>query len=241
MPPSPSASKLLLLIAKVFLALANKKTGFDTEKEPVLSSFNGFLREQSSTYDDLITFVSTAGSSAPLKRDEDELILDAIFRDRKSKLLSAHADALPTNQHDLDRPLILSRLVSEVARLGLQPESYAFAETQESISPIVLDFIHLCEELDLYSQTLLQLTDLGYCSGPIPSTAADISSFMASVSSVSRASGVVTPRNARFFSRSRSATVTGAGATPELIPPPPDSPRLSSEFDEGRKKKWWKM
>lgn len=110
-----------MLIAKVFLALANKKNALDREKEPWLGQMNGFLRSQSAAYDDYITLVSTEPpSSASIKPtslgDEEDFALQKAVQRRLARLSPLHRESIPVATYMLDRPLALASLASYVVR-----------------------------------------------------------------------------------------------------------------------------
>ncbi|KDN46647.1 hypothetical protein K437DRAFT_106884 [Tilletiaria anomala UBC 951] len=226
--PSPSHSKLLLMIAKVFLALANKKTEFDKDKEPVLSSLNFFLKEQASTYDDFITFVSTVDSAVGsrvhrthrLLDEDDEEIVQRFQAQRKSKFIPIHSDSLPNGDYALDQPLLLATLSADVTRIfGISSQSsHDFLTSlvpQEHIkSPTFAEFVAACSDVETQSQALLHLTSVGLCSTlkeqtPLHGQTTVISSVVA------RRDPQLSPTpggRSRFFARKRSATISGANA-----------------------------
>lgn len=60
-PDSETSGKVLMLVAKVLLGLANKRgAAFDPDKEPGLALMNDFLQQTAPAYDDYITLVSTS-------------------------------------------------------------------------------------------------------------------------------------------------------------------------------------
>ncbi|PWY98983.1 Rho GTPase activation protein [Testicularia cyperi] len=117
--PSRTAQRKLLLLSKVLLALASKKTAFDQEKDWELASLNDFLRTYSSAYDDYITVVSTEPpkmSSVDVlgSRYEDDGDLQACASRRLRTLPMLHKESVPTAPYMLDRPLALASFVSYI-------------------------------------------------------------------------------------------------------------------------------
>lgn len=121
--PSAASSKTLMLVAKVFLALANKKTAFDKDKESWLVQANDFLIDQASAYDEFITTVSreptiSKGSEEirrPLGDEADDELQDKIEK-MVNDLPTLPRESIPSAEYLLDRPLALASLCSYVVR-----------------------------------------------------------------------------------------------------------------------------
>ncbi len=171
-PPPSQCAKVLLMIAKVFLALANKRLEFDVEKEPVLHRFNTFLKQQASAYDDYITYVSSAESSPHQYRqknveDDDERTLATFATSAQRKLIHLHAEAIAAQESHLDKPLLLASLASEVARVfsigpaeGRLP-AISFTPQDAKSEAAFVEFLSLCCATDAQAQALAQLTLMG--------------------------------------------------------------------------------
>jgi len=118
--PSGPTSKTLMLIAKVFLALANKKASFDKDKEPWLIQANDFLAEQGPVYDDFITFISTEPSSLETVKeslgDDVDYSFQRSIKTLTKTLPTLYRESLPSQEYMLDRPLALAEMVSYVVR-----------------------------------------------------------------------------------------------------------------------------
>lgn len=118
--PSIASSKTLMLVAKVFLALANQRLAFDKDKEPWLVQANDFLASKAAAYDDFITFVSSIPPRVELVKeplgDEPDYHFQRIIKDIAKRLPVLHRESLPFSECTLDRPLALAELVSYVVR-----------------------------------------------------------------------------------------------------------------------------
>ncbi|PWN41544.1 hypothetical protein IE81DRAFT_171323 [Ceraceosorus guamensis] len=119
--PDSQSHKTLMLVAKMFLALANKRPAFDKDKEPWLVQASDFLRNQAATYDDYITAVSTLPPQAAPEKltalgDDEDFALQRAAQARTVGLSVLHRESIPTPTYLLDRPLALASLVSYVVR-----------------------------------------------------------------------------------------------------------------------------
>ncbi len=118
--PGRGAQRKLLLLSKVLLALASKKTAFDKDKDWELVPLNDLLRTYSSAYDDYISVVSTEPpTAAPVQLlgtriDNDNAMQAAALR-RMNSLSPLHRESIPKAPHMLDQPQALASFVSFVA------------------------------------------------------------------------------------------------------------------------------
>ncbi|KAJ9474458.1 Inhibitory regulator protein BUD2/CLA2 [Pseudozyma hubeiensis] len=118
--PSRSASRKLLLLSKVLLALASKKTAFDKDKDWELVPLNDLLRTYSSAYDDYISVISTEPpTSTPTQwlgiRIDGDADLQAAALRRSDSLSRLHRESIPRAPYMLDQPQALASFVSFVA------------------------------------------------------------------------------------------------------------------------------
>ncbi|TKY88593.1 hypothetical protein EX895_002582 [Sporisorium graminicola] len=118
--PGRGAQRKLLLLSKVLLALASKKTAFDKEKDWELVPLNEFLRTYSSAYDDYISVVSTEPPTAASVqllgvRIEGDADLQAAALRRLSSLSPLHREAVPRAPYMLDQPQAIASFVCFVA------------------------------------------------------------------------------------------------------------------------------
>lgn len=118
--PGRAAQRKLLLLSKVLLALASKKTAFDKDKDKELVPLNDLLRTYSSAYDDYIIAVSTEPPTAvPVQllgtRIEDDAELQAAAHRRLTSLSPLHREAIPKPPHMLDQPQALASFVCFIA------------------------------------------------------------------------------------------------------------------------------
>jgi hypothetical protein len=125
--PEQGSVKTLMLLAKVFLALANKRQGFDKDKEPWLVKMNDFLQQHASAYDDFITIVSSEPDDfvqVEAWGDERDLAFQKVIRQRIEALPTLHREAIARPGLRLDASLAMASLVSYVVR-GASTEPYA--------------------------------------------------------------------------------------------------------------------
>lgn len=117
--PAPLCARTLMLVAKVFLALANKRPSFNRDKEPWLVKLNDFLERHGSAYDDFITTISTpldhAARREPLG-DEDDTAFQAAIQSRIERLPTLQRESIPPPGFMFDHSLSLASLVSYVVR-----------------------------------------------------------------------------------------------------------------------------
>ncbi|SPO24263.1 related to GTPase activating protein [Ustilago trichophora] len=125
--PGRSASRKLLLLSKVLLALASKKEAFDKDKDWELVPLNDLLRTYSSAYDDYISVVSTEPpTAAPMQllgvRMDDDADLQAAVERKLSSLSPIHRESIPTVPYMLDQPQALGSFVCFIADAAEQRE-----------------------------------------------------------------------------------------------------------------------
>lgn len=164
------------MVAKTFLAMANKRNGFDHSKEPALYALNDFLKEQASAYDDFITFVSSSDLSGsnkaqqrlPSSPDADDASLQAFQEQRRRKLIPMHLDSLSNDALILDKPLLLSTFAADVARVFAVQRAGSDQAVANILTPsdrtsekVFSDLLSACCEVDIESQMLAQLTSMG--------------------------------------------------------------------------------
>ena len=135
--PSRSASRKLLLLSKVLLALASKKTSFDKDKDWELVPLNDLLHTYSSAYDDYISVISTEPpTSAPSQwlgmRIDGDSALQAAALHRLDSLSRLHRESIPRPPYMLDQPQALAAFVSfvtdtahEYEKVDLSPSAAA--------------------------------------------------------------------------------------------------------------------
>jgi hypothetical protein len=228
--PSAASSKTLMLIAKVFLALANKRVTFDKDKEPWLGQANDFLTVQAPAFDDFITFVSTeAPGNEDLKEaslgDEMDYDFQKSIKSMSKGLPVLHREALPSQDYMLDRALALAGLVSYVVRdasIEMPAESQQYCNGEKVKERENLDryqkFVDLCCEVE--AKTGIYIDRAGYNPDPIDfhrSSGADgtlgvpLTQVYTSVGSPSIASSANSDRHnsVRHSQRGRRATVSG--------------------------------
>lgn len=117
--PDPQSAKTLMLLAKVFLALANKRASFDKDKEPWLTRLNDFLAQHASAYDDFITIVSTeaeTSSKAEPLGDEKDHGFQKLLKVRTDGLDTLHRESIPRLGLKLDHTQAMAMLVSYIVR-----------------------------------------------------------------------------------------------------------------------------
>ncbi|SJX65099.1 related to GTPase activating protein [Sporisorium reilianum f. sp. reilianum] len=140
--PGRGAQRKLLLLSKVLLALASKKTAFDKDKDWELVPLNDLLRTYSSAYDDYISVVSTEPpAAAPVQllgvRIDGDADLQAAALRRLGSLSPLHREAIPRAPHMLDQPQALASFVCFVADAAQEHEhalDIAWSETQHDDS-----------------------------------------------------------------------------------------------------------
>jgi len=183
--PNAASTKTLMLVAKVFLALANKRTAFDQAKEPWLVKANDFLALQATAYDDFITYVSTEpphfeSTKEPLG-DEADFGFQSLIKGKVDNLNLLHRESIPSQDYMIDHPLTLASLVSYVVR-GASADLYqerilhnvqergqsTNAEGSEDIGERYDRFIDLC--CDVEDQAGYHLDRAGYNPEPIDFT-----------------------------------------------------------------------
>ncbi|SPO23935.1 related to GTPase activating protein [Ustilago trichophora] len=125
--PGRSASRKLLLLSKVLLALASKKKAFDKDKDWELVPLNDLLRTYSSAYDDYISVVSTEPpTAAPVQllgvRMDDDADLQAAVQRKLNTLSPIHRESIPTAPYMLDQPQALGSFVCFIADAAEQRE-----------------------------------------------------------------------------------------------------------------------
>ena len=167
--PNSASSKTLMLVAKVFLALANKRVGFDKDKEPWLVQANDFLVQQSDAYDDFITYVSTEPPKQEPQKEslgnEADYGYQKVIKERANGLLLLHRESLPSPNYMLDHALALASLVSYVVRAA-NVELYQDGQQQRDESFNRFDsFVDLC--CDVEDQAGYYLDRAGYNPEPI--------------------------------------------------------------------------
>ncbi|UZJ55083.1 hypothetical protein CBS101457_004403 [Exobasidium rhododendri] len=116
-----ASGKTLMLVAKVFLALASKRSTFDQDKEPWLFKANKFLDQHATAYDDFITYISTEPPpKSQVKKealgDEVDFAFQSLIQEKIDLLPELHRESIPTPEYMLDHALALSSLVSYVVR-----------------------------------------------------------------------------------------------------------------------------
>ncbi|SYW76279.1 related to GTPase activating protein [Ustilago bromivora] len=126
--PGRGAQRKLLLLSKVLLALASKKTAFDKDKDWELVPLSDLLRTYSSAYDDYISVVSTEPpTAAPVQllgtRIEDDSELQAAAQRRLGSLSPLHREAIPKPPYMLDQPQTLASFVSFIVDAAEERES----------------------------------------------------------------------------------------------------------------------
>lgn len=213
--PSGPTSKTLMLIAKVFLALANKKASFDKDKEPWLLQANGFLADQGSIYDDFITFISTEPSNT-------ETVLESLGDDvdydfqRSIKMLTKtlptlHRESLPSQEYMLDRPLALAEMVSYVvkeASIDMPTESQHRNGDKDGLDRFRA-FVDLC--CDIEDKTGIYLERAGCDPEPIDFARYSNGDSLG-VTTTNRISPLSNAHASSAHMRARRATVTGVRA-----------------------------
>ncbi|KAJ1025847.1 hypothetical protein NDA16_002473 [Ustilago loliicola] len=137
--PGRGAQRKLLLLSKVLLALASKKTAFDKDKDWELVPLSDLLRTYSSAYDDYITVVSTEPpTAAPVQllgtRMEDDSDLQAAAHRKLSMLSPLHREAIPKPPYMLDQPQTLASFVSFIAGAAEDREHANFYGGASSIN-----------------------------------------------------------------------------------------------------------
>ncbi|CDU25041.1 related to GTPase activating protein [Sporisorium scitamineum] len=140
--PDRGAQRKLLLLSKVLLALASKKTAFDKDKDWELVPLNDFLQTYSSAYDDYISVVSTEPPTAAPEQllgtriDGDADLQSAALR-RLGSLSPLHREAIPRAPYMLDQPQTLASFVcyvADAAQAHEQVDTKAYSETQHDES-----------------------------------------------------------------------------------------------------------
>ncbi|SNX86380.1 related to GTPase activating protein [Melanopsichium pennsylvanicum] len=119
--PGRNAQRKLLLLSKVLLALASKKTAFDKDKDWELVPLNDLLRTYSSAYDDYISVVSTEPPTAApsqflgIRMEDDADLQAAVQRKLNTSLSRIHREAIPKGPYMLDQAQALSSFICFVA------------------------------------------------------------------------------------------------------------------------------
>lgn len=135
--PDPQSAKTLMLLAKVFLALANKRASFDKDKEPWLTRLNDFLAEHASAYDDFITIVSTESETSakaePLG-DEKDHGFQKFLKTRIEGLDTLHRESIPRPGLKLDHTQAMAMLVSYVVREASADEYEDYSQDNSNLS-----------------------------------------------------------------------------------------------------------
>ena len=125
--PGRAAQRKLLLLSKVLLALASKKSAFDKDKDWELVPLNDLLRTYSSAYDDYISVVSTEPPTAvPVQllgtRLDGDAGLQAAAARRLCSLSPLHREAIPRAPYMLDQPQALASFVCFIADAAQERE-----------------------------------------------------------------------------------------------------------------------
>lgn len=199
--PETGCAKTLMLLAKVFLALANKRTSFNKDKEPWLIKLNDFLERHATAYDDFITTVSTPPDFTPgleYLGDENDVAFQSLIRDRIARLPTLHRESIPPNGFASDHSLSLASLVSYVVR-GASVDEYLDSQRASTHShgqdadveeeDNVNDFIEMC--CDIEDVAGYYIDRAGFNPEPI-----DLSTFGASNTAIVKTTNIFTASKA---------------------------------------------
>ncbi|KAK0533658.1 hypothetical protein OC834_001921 [Tilletia horrida] len=117
--PEPRTSRILTILAKIILSLANKRSAFD--KDTWLAPMTDFLKTQAVLLDDYINTISTeppenVTSADVIWGDDDEGTFGQSVQHKIARLYPIHRESIPQVNFVMDEPLALATFTSYIAR-----------------------------------------------------------------------------------------------------------------------------